>query len=183
MKNAIRKEIRSRKRSYSATQLAEKSNVIAAQLEQHPLFVAAQRVMLYAALPDEVQTQELITKWKREKLIILPTIVGDDIIPVAIEKDTPLQEGAYHILEPQNSAYEGDFDLIVVPGMAFDAEGHRLGRGKGYYDRFLAKHPNTPTIGICFDFQQWDKIPCEPHDQRIDVVISDAVHKEPSLQE
>lgn len=170
-KNALRKEIRSRKKSYSQEQLLEKSESILRKLELHPLFQQANRVMLYASLPDEVQTLAFIEKWQKTKTVILPTVVGDDIIPVQSSADAAMQEGDFHILEPQNMPYIGDFDLIVVPGMAFDRQGSRLGRGKGFYDRFLAKHPHTPTIGLCFDFQIVDSIPKEPHDIIIGEVI------------
>lgn len=170
-KNALRKEIRSRKRSYSLEQLQEKSESILRKLELHPLFQQASRVMLYASLPDEVQTLAFIEKWQKTKTVILPTVVGDDIIPVQSSADAAMREGDFHILEPQNMPYIGDFDLIVVPGMAFDRQGSRLGRGKGFYDRFLAKHPHTPTIGLCFDFQIVDSIPKEPHDIIIGEVI------------
>lgn len=170
-KNALRKEIRSRKKSYSQEQLLEKSESILRKLELHPLFQQANRVMLYASLPDEVQTLAFIEKWQKTKTVILPTVVGDDIIPVQSSADAAMQEGDFHILEPQNTPYTGDFDLIVVPGMAFDRQGSRLGRGKGFYDRFLAKHPKTPTIGLCFDFQVVEYIPKEPHDIIIGEVI------------
>lgn len=171
-KNALRKEIRSRKKSYSQEQLLEKSESILRKLELHPLFQQANRVMLYASLPDEVQTLAFIEKWQKTKTVILPTVVGDDIIPVQSSADAAMQEGDFHILEPQNTPYTGDFDLIVVPGMAFDRQGSRLGRGKGFYDRFLAKHPKTPTIGLCFDFQVVEYIPKESHDIIIGEVIS-----------
>ena len=128
--------------------------------------------MLYASLPDEVQTLDFIEEWKKRKHIILPTVVGDDIIPMELTADCPMVEGSFHILEPQSNQYAGPLDLIVVPGMAFDRQGHRLGRGKGYYDRFLIKYPEVKTIGICFDFQLLDEVPAEPHDQLIDEIIS-----------
>lgn len=128
--------------------------------------------MLYASLPDEVQTLDFIEEWKNRKHIILPTVVGDDIIPVELTADCPMVEGSFHILESQSNQYAGTLDLIVVPGMAFDRQGHRLGRGKGYYDRFLIKYPEVKTIGICFDFQLLDEVPAEPHDQLIDEIIS-----------
>ena len=148
------------------------SERIMKKLAAHPAFVAAERVMLYASLPDEVQTLAFIDEWKGRKHIILPTVVGDDIVPVETTLEGKMVEGDFHILEPENNPYEGSFDLIVVPGMAFDRDGHRLGRGRGYYDRFLSKYPEVKTIGICFDFQFLESIPTEPHDRRVDEVIT-----------
>ena len=156
----------------SKEQLLEQSELILAKLEQHPDFIKAERVMLYSALPDEVQTQAFLERWHLRKTIILPTVVGDDIIPVAYGKDTDFAVGDFNILEPQNEPYTGDFDLIVVPGVAFDRQGNRLGRGKGYYDRFLCHHLDVKRIGICFDFQLVDEVPAEPFDIRMDEVIT-----------
>ena len=171
-KKTLRAEIKVLKKQHTKEQLLEQSEKILAQLEQHPDFVKAERVMLYSALPDEVQTQAFLEKWHLKKQIILPTVVGDDIIPVAYEKDTDFAVGDFNILEPQNEPYKGDFDLIVVPGVAFDRKDNRLGRGRGYYDRFLCQHLSVKRIGICFDFQLVDEIPTEPFDIRMDEVIS-----------
>ena len=171
-KKTLRAEIKVLKKQHTKEQLLEQSEKILAQLEQHPDFVKAERVMLYNALPDEVQTQAFLEKWHLKKQIILPTVVGDDIIPVAYEKDTDFAVGDFNILEPQNEPYKGDFDLIVVPGVAFDRKDNRLGRGRGYYDRFLCQHLSVKRIGICFDFQLVDEIPTEPFDIRMDEVIS-----------
>jgi len=171
-KKILRQEIRNRKKAHSKEELAEQSVLILQKLALHPAFMAAERVMLYASLPDEVQTLDFIDEWKGRKHIILPTVVGDDIIPVEMTSEGSMVEGDFHILEPDDKPYEGGFDLIVVPGMAFDREGHRLGRGRGYYDRFLAKYPDVKTIGICFDFQLLDAIPTEPHDRLVEEVIS-----------
>ena len=112
------------------------------------------------------------TKWCNKKQLILPTVVGDDIVPVALTATTIFKEGDFHIMEPQNAPYDGDFDLIIVPGVAFDRLGNRLGRGRGYYDRFLAKHLSVKRIGICFDFQLVDEIPTEPTDIKMHAIIS-----------
>lgn len=171
-KKTLRQQIRQLKREHSAEELQRQSAIIMQKLSMNPSFQKAERVMLYASLPDEVQTLDFLTVWKNRKMIILPTVVGDDIIPVALKSDSKMVEGDFHILEPEEKPYYGPLDLIVVPGMAFDPHGHRLGRGKGYYDRFLTKYPDVKTIGICFDFQLLPEIPTEPHDKIIDEIIT-----------
>lgn len=171
-KRELRAQIKALKKQHTKEQLLEQSERILAKLEQHPDFVMAERVMLYSALPDEVQTQAFLEKWHLQKTIILPTVVGDDIVPVEYGKDTDFAVGDFNILEPQNEPYIGGFDLIVVPGVAFDRQGNRLGRGKGYYDRFLCKHPGVKCIGICFDFQLLEELPTDPFDIKMDEVIS-----------
>ena len=171
-KKELRTLIKTLKKQHTKEQLFEQSEKILSKLEQHPDFVNAHSVMLYSALPDEVQTQAFLEKWHLKKQIILPTVVGDDIIPVEFGKDTTFAVGDFNILEPQNEPYTGGFDLIVVPGVAFDRQGNRIGRGKGYYDRFLCQHLDVKRIGICFDFQLVDEVPAEPFDIRMDEVIT-----------
>ena len=173
-KKELRAQIKALKRQHTKEQLLAQSEVILAKLEQHPDFIKAERVMLYSALPDEVQTQAFLEKWHLKKTIILPTVVGDDIIPVEYGKDTSFAVGDFNILEPQNEPYTGGFDLIIIPGVAFDRIGNRIGRGKGYYDRFLSKHREVERIDICFDFQLVDEVPTEPLDIQMDEVICGA---------
>lgn len=170
-KKQLRQAMRQAKHNYTTDELMRKSVAVVAQLQEQPLFRAAQTVMLYYSLPDEVNTHALVMQLVQSKRVILPTIVGQDIVPVEFTGKEQLVEGDFHIAEPRNAAYTGTFDLIVVPGMAFDASGHRLGRGKGFYDRFLAKHPNVPTIGLCFDFQLVKEVPAEPFDKPVDYVV------------
>ena len=171
-KKTLRQQIRVLKKQHSQEDLLTQSEIILQRLAKHPRFLQAEKVMLYASLPDEVQTLDFIEKWRHQKTIILPTVVGDDIIPVELAENVTFAEGDFHIPEPQSHPYTGNFDLIVVPGMAFDADGHRLGRGRGYYDRFLSLHPKIYTIGLCFDFQLLPEVPSEPHDRIIDEIIT-----------
>ena len=171
-KKELRAQIKTLKKQHTKEQLLEQSKKILAKLEQHPDFVNAEKIMLYSALPDEVQTQAFLEKWHLKKTIILPTVVGDDIVPVEYANDTNFAVGDFNILEPQNEPYAGDFDLIIVPGVAFDRHGNRIGRGKGYYDRFLCHHLAVKRIGICFDFQLVDEVPAEPFDIKMDEVIT-----------
>lgn len=171
-KKELRANIKALKKQHTKEQLLEQSVAILSKLENDDDFKKAHIVMIYSALPDEVQTQAFLEKWRHRKKIILPTVVGDDIIPVELAEDTGFAVGDFNILEPQNEPYTGGYDLIVVPGVAFDRNGNRIGRGRGYYDRFLCKHLNVRRIGICFDFQLVDEVPTEPNDIRMDRVIS-----------
>ena len=171
-KPGLRSYIRFEKKHRTSEQLDEESAQIMELLEKTLQFQKAQTVMLYSSLPDEVRTTAFIEKWRNRKRIILPTVVGDDIVPVELTPDTPFAVGDFNILEPQNRPYTGGYDLIVVPGMAFDRAGNRLGRGKGYYDRFLSQHKSVYKIGICFGFQIVGTVPTEPTDIRMDCVLA-----------
>lgn len=171
-KQGLRSYMRNMKKRQDPAQLAKDSEQIMGILENTPAFKNAQTVMLYSSLPDEVSTTAFVEKWRNRKRIILPTVVGDDIVPVELTSDTTFAVGDFNILEPQNRPYAGSYDLIVVPGMAFDPIGNRLGRGKGYYDRFLSQHPSVTKIGVCFDFQLVEQVPTEPNDIRMDAVLT-----------
>ena len=171
-KKELRSHIKALKKQHSKEELLEQSKLILNKLENHKSFKEAQIIMLYSSLPDEVDTHDFLEQWRNRKKIILPTVVGDDIIPVELSKDTNFAIGDFNIMEPQNEPYNGSYDLIIVPGVAFDKKGNRIGRGKGYYDRFLCKHLDVTRIGICFDFQLVDKVPTEDNDIRMNEVIS-----------
>lgn len=144
-------------------------------LLRHPHIIASQTILAYSALPDEVPTQMLIDEWLRQgKTVLLPRVVNDtDMELRRYTGQHDLQEGAYGILEPNGELFTDDktIDVAIVPGMAFDAEGHRLGRGKGYYDRFLARVPYLYKIGLCFSWQMVDCVPHDEHDIVMDEVI------------
>ena len=132
-------------------------------------------ILLYSALPDEVPTQGLMDELvAKGKTVLLPRVIDDkDMELRRYTGPQDLQEGAYGILEPTGERFT-DYDAIdvaIVPGMAFDAEGHRLGRGKGYYDRFLSRVPYIYKIGLCFSWQMVDHVPCDEHDIVMDEVI------------
>ena len=137
------------------------------KLEQHPLFIAAKTVLLYYSLGDEVQTHDFIEKWYRQKDILLPVVKGDILELRRYTGPQNLQTGeAYHIEEPTGEAFTDytQIDFAIIPGVSFDKNGNRLGRGKGYYDRLLPQL-HSYNVGICFDFQVSDEIPTESFDK------------------
>lgn len=147
---------------------------IVAALAAHPAFRAANTILLYHSLKDEVDTHAFIRKWSREKRILLPVVTGDDLELRLYTGPEDLTVGAYGIEEPTGARFTdyAAIGLIVVPGVAFDRDGNRLGRGKGYYDRLLPRIPSAYKIGICFPFQLVDEVPAEPFDIRMDEIIT-----------
>ncbi len=132
-------------------------------------------ILLYSALSDEVPTQGLMDELVAQgKTVLLPRVIDDkDMELRRYTGPQDLQEGAYGILEPTGERFTdyNVIDIAIIPGMAFDAEGHRLGRGKGYYDRFLSRVPYIYKIGLCFSWQMVDHVPCDEHDIVMDEVI------------
>lgn len=173
-KSNIRKEIADLKKVYSINQLQSLSDEVLSTLEITGTFQNAKTILIYNSLSDEVQTLDFIGRWKGQKNFYLPVVVKDDIVFRAYTSSTEFQQSSFNILEPVGTDFT-DFkkvDLIIVPGVAFDRKMNRLGRGKGYYDRFLSKI-SAPKIGICFDFQLLDKIPAESTDIKMDYIVSE----------
>ena len=116
------------------------SAFIVQQIESHPRFVTANRISIFNALPDEPSTFELIKRWCDSKEIYLPVITGGVIQLARYSSDSCTRTGLYNIIEPVTDEYFTDYaslDLILVPGVAFDETGNRLGRGRGYYDELI----------------------------------------------
>lgn len=124
----------------------------------------------------EVNTLQWIAKWLREnKNIYCPHITPNKLMePVRLNHLDDLVEGPMGILQPPlgNKQSDTTYDLIIVPGLAFDKSGNRLGYGKGYYDQFLAKEVNVLKVGVCFDFQLFDQLPIDVHDQKVDIIVT-----------
>lgn len=172
-KPELRKKIKDKTSKLSKEERLYLSDRTTYLLENDPLFINARVVALYWSLDDEINTHRFINKWEGKKSILLPVIEGDNIYFATYDgmKDL-VKENRFGLLQPGNSnMYKIDsIDLIVVPGVAFDKENNRLGRGKGYYDRALS-FSTCPKIGICFPHQIVDKLPVDIHDVKVDKVV------------
>ncbi|OAV75199.1 hypothetical protein Barb7_01200 [Bacteroidales bacterium Barb7] len=169
-----------RENEYTRQWLSEHSAEVLNRLEQTALFRRATCVALYHAIRFEPETAGFFAKWADRKTILLPVIMENDLHFYPYTGDHALTTGAFGIREPlhnishDTSVVSTVIDLIVVPGIAFDRRCNRLGRGKGYYDRFLSSLPaTTPKLGVCFNFQLLDNLPAEPFDIPMDGVITD----------
>lgn len=186
-KQEIRKQIRHEKASHDEAELVKLSDNICQNLLKHPKIGKAHTLLLYWALPDEVRSEKLILALvSMGKEVMLPKVVSDtDITIHRFTSVNDLQKGAYGIMEPIGETISietlsekavrakasGNNVVAIVPGMAFDEQGHRLGRGKGYYDRFLAKVPSLYKIGVCFPFQVLPHIPHNEYDMLMNEVV------------
>ena len=171
-KKELRQMIRQRKQQHPVGE----SSAFIRRLKDNSHFTHAQTLLLYSALPDEVPTQILINELAAQgKTVLLPHVVSDTEMELRrYSGPADLQQGAFGILEPTGELFTdyNTIDVAIIPGMAFDVKGHRLGRGKGYYDRFLDKlSPSTYKIGLCFSWQLVDHVPTDEHDIPMDEVI------------
>jgi 5-formyltetrahydrofolate cyclo-ligase len=151
-------------------EIEQYSTVIAAYVCALPAFCVSHTVMVYMALPQEVQTKQIIAQARQsQKRVAVPVIRGQALVAVALsEAPTQLRRGRFGILEPYETpcvVHPQEIDCIAVPGLAFDARGGRLGFGKGYYDRFLRQLPvTTYRCGLAFGMQVVPCVPQAPHD-------------------
>ncbi|MDR3260860.1 MAG: 5-formyltetrahydrofolate cyclo-ligase [Tannerella sp.] len=173
-KQQWRRDVAILKKKYSQETFGRLSAEIQYRVEQLPLFRQARRIAFYHALPDEVQTADFIEKWRRDKQILLPVVNGDTLSLQPYAGKDALEKGAFDIMEPASLQKDADneADVIIAPGIAFDRQLNRLGRGKGYYDRLLSVHP-APAIGICFQFQLFDRVPADDHDRKMTLVVTE----------
>jgi 5-formyltetrahydrofolate cyclo-ligase len=174
-KQLVRKEINKRKQSLPDETVAYLSRKICDRLVQTEIFQKARCIALYHAIKGEVQTMALIEEWHEKKKIALPVVSGDNSMNFYLYTGKEnLVAGALNIPEPDISGKlpMEDIDLFIVPGIAFDRDCNRMGRGKGYYDRFL-QGTDKPTIGLCFGFQLKEHIPAEEHDRKMTMIITE----------
>ena len=168
--------MRERKRAVPPEEKLRRSRVIQQRLEETPQFKAAHVVLLYWSMADEVQTHEMVEQWYRQKTVLLPCVDGDDLrLRQYTGPECMVSGEQFGIGEPTGEEWTdlAAVELIAVPGVAFDREGNRMGRGRGFYDRLLKSTPNAVKIGLAYDFQMMDTIPTEPHDVRMNLVITD----------
>lgn len=173
-KKKLRAEISQLKKKYDSKELYNRSNEVLSVLELTGVFQGAKNIFIYNSFGDEVHTLEFIRKWSSEKNFYLPVVENDDLVFKSYRATTDFKQSSFGIMEPlgENFTDYKKIDLIIIPGVAFDRSMNRLGRGKGYYDRFLPKL-RAPKLGICFDFQLLDKIPAEANDIKMDYIVSE----------
>lgn len=177
MKRSLRDQHRGLRRSLEPALVEERSAAIAQALLSLPELSEAGTIGLYQALPGEVQTASLAQGLvEAGKQCLFPRVVrGSRILAFAPAADpSQLAVGALGILEPVEGDDRdlGTIELFVVPGLAFTADGGRLGQGAGYYDSTLAAAPQALRVGVCFDHQLVASLPMEVHDQHVDMVIT-----------
>jgi 5-formyltetrahydrofolate cyclo-ligase len=177
-KKTLRHTISEKKRSLSEAQIVSKSEVLAQKLFKTKQYQQAESLYAYMSFNQEVRTITIIERaWEDGKRVAVPKIIGRDMVFIWIFSfEHLLPQGACRIPEPVKDGPVADDQsaLIIMPGLAFDLAGHRVGYGGGFYDRFLEREPNHPRIALCFDFQLVDQIEAEAHDVLVDQVITDA---------
>ncbi len=173
-KAELRREILKIRRAMNPAERQEQSAEIARKFLASPEYQAAQSIGFYASKLDEVATDSLIEQaLATGKVVVLPRVANEKLIWHVIESLTDLKEGCYGVREPGESLLvieTGELDLIVVPGVAFDRAGDRLGYGKGYYDSTLKDYKGK-TVGLAFACQMVKQVPTNNFDQWVNKVL------------
>jgi 5-formyltetrahydrofolate cyclo-ligase len=178
-KRELRATLLAKLKSQPEDRRRRKSQAIRRKLYRLEAFRRARTVLCYVALPYEVQTWPLITRMLRAGTrVAVPRVEGNQLLLSEVRDPArELAPGAFGVLEPAAGRVRpvrpDAIDLILVPGLAFDHDGHRLGHGYGYFDRLLERLPaQTFRVGVCFDFQLIDHLPTRPHDQAVGQVLA-----------
>ncbi len=176
-KRRLRTLIKSRIAAMSDERRTKESIEAARHIEENPRYRAARTVLLFHSLPDEPDTHELIRHAAQTKAVLLPAVKADGTLEIRryCGTDDTLRAGAYGIQEPQGGVFTTfeEIDFIAVPGRAFSRSGSRIGRGAGYYDRFLSQPQlaRAYKCGVCFSVQVAEDVPAGRHDIRMDEVV------------
>ena len=164
--------------SLSPDDRARRDARIAANLESLEGFQNARHILFYWSVSGEPDTRVLVEKNLEEKELYLPVTRGKSHLQsVPVQKPLRLKRGHEGVPEPvgqdPNSFFDGRVELVVVPGVAFDRKGNRLGMGKGYYDRYLVSVPNAVRVALAYEEQVLDHVPKEPYDVPMDWIVTD----------
>jgi len=178
MKEKLRKQIKEKRGRQSKEENRKKSKEIKERLFNLKEYRIARTVLFYVSYDGEVFTHDIIKEALDDKRVVVPISDKEDcsLNLSILENWNDLEEGSYGILEPRKDCIKeisiDEIDLIIVPGVAFDLNGNRLGHGKGYYDRLLEK-TNAISIGLAFEFQIVKNIPTEINDKPVDLIITE----------
>ena len=173
-KERIREAIRERKRQLSREEILSRSRRLAGRLLASPQYRQARTVYGYYSCNQEVCTGEILLHALADgKGVALPRVCGKELRFFLVPDLSAVEKGFSGIMEPVKGGPEAEDPqaLVLVPGLAFDPRGYRVGYGGGYYDRFLAREPDHPTVALCYDFQMLTAVPAEVHDIPVELVL------------
>lgn len=170
-KQSMRELLVQKRRMLTAEVRAHDSQLILEQLERMQCFADAKTVLLYYPVQNEVDVLPLVKRYKHEKTLLFPVSHRRGMTVHPYAGNANMHRGKFGIPEPTTPAYTGEIDLVIVPAVAYDEKGYRLGRGGGYYDRFIKKLTHTVLIGVGYDFQLVESVPALRHDQRVHRII------------
>ena len=173
-KKALRNKIREMKRAMTQEQITSASLRLGELFCNHPLYFHAKTIYGYLPYNQEVRTAPMLERALADgKRVAVPKVFGDEMKFIYLDDLSAVEKGYAGIPEPVSDGPIADDPaaLVLMPGLAFDAQGHRIGYGGGFYDKFLAAEPGHPTIALCYAFQMVDYLETEEYDVPVDCVL------------
>ena len=173
-KKELRSCIRQQKRAMTTTQIEEKSRMLGQLFAQSKLYQQAKTIYGYLPYNQEVRTVPMLQKALEDgKRVAVPKVYGDEMRFIYLTDLTAVETGYAGIPEPiaDDPVADDPTALVLMPGLAFDPAGHRIGYGGGFYDKFLQQEPEHPTLALCYDFQMLTSLETEEHDIPVDCVL------------
>ena len=173
-KQALRKQIREQKRAMTEVEIVSKSEALGVLFAASEAYKQAKTIYGYLPYNQEVRTTAMLQKALDDgKRVAVPKCYGDEMRFIYLDDLSKVEKGYCNIPEPIEDGPIADDPtaLVLMPGLAFDPQGHRMGYGGGFYDKFLAQEPDHPTLALCYDFQMMDHLETEAHDIPVDYVI------------
>lgn len=173
-KQTLRRQIRERKRAMTEAEIVAAGETLGRLFSESALYQNARTIYGYLPYNQEVRTVPMLRRAIREgKRVAVPKVYGDEMKFIYLDDLSQVEKGYAGIPEPIADAPIADDPtaLVLMPGLAFDREGHRIGYGGGFYDKFLAKEPNHPTLALCYAFQMQEHLETEEFDIPVDCVL------------
>lgn len=173
-KQELRRRIREKKRAMTPAEIEEKSAKLGELFAASEAYQKAKTIYGYLPYNQEVRTVPMLEQALREgKRVAVPKCYGDEMRFIYLDDLSKVEKGYANIPEPvaDEPVADDETALVLMPGLAFDPQGHRIGYGGGFYDKFLAQEPNHPTLALCYDFQMLDHLDTEEFDIPVDTVL------------
>ena len=174
-KKDIRKKIFAARKQCSEEQIEKMSRKITEKVISLPVFEQENKILVYADYNHEVVTRYLIEEaWQAGKEVAVPKVVGKDMVFYKLTDFAQLEKGYFGIPEPaRGEIVQWEEALMIMPGVAFDRQNHRVGYGGGFYDRFLEKHPYITRVAVAFEFQMMSEVPVESTDISPEIIVTE----------
>lgn len=173
-KTEIRAMIRAKKRAMTEAEIISASEALGRLFRESDLYRKAKTIYGYLPYNQEVRTTPMLEQALADgKQVAVPKVFGDEMKFITLTDFSRIAPGYAKIPEPIDDGPIADDPtaLVLMPGLAFDPQGHRIGYGGGFYDKFLAAEPNHPTLALCYGFQMVDHLETDPHDIPVDQVL------------
>ena len=173
-KKELRRSIRDRKRAMTEEEIVSRSEALGRLFIASEAYKNAKTIYGYLPYNQEVRTVPMLEQALKDgKRVAVPKCYGDEMKFIYMDDLSKVEKGYANIPEPiaDEPVADDKTALVLMPGLAFDPQGHRCGYGGGFYDKFLSAEPNHPTLALCFDFQMQDFVETEPFDIPVDTVL------------